>query len=92
MVRALASNALTVRLARLAPRRPSPVPVLLQRQFGAGCRYLEDPKPQNSFKTQLFESTHQRLKRERAEHERYSQHQPQSPSGRYAALMFGMPL
>lgn len=90
MVRALASTVLTTRLARVAPRGPRLVTVLQQRQFGASPRYLEDAKPQNSFKTQLFESTHQRLKRERAEHDRFSQQQPPSPGGRYAALMFGM--
>lgn len=90
MVRALASTVLTARLARVAPRGPRLVTVLQQRQFGASPRYLEDAKPQNSFKTQLFESTHQRLKRERAEHDRFSQQQPPSPGGRYTALMFGM--
>lgn len=48
-----------------------------------------DEKPQ-SFKHQLYESTQQRLKRERAEQERYSQFQSQSQGSRNAALMFGM--
>jgi D-lactate dehydrogenase (cytochrome) len=43
-----------------------------------------------SFKGQLYESTQQRLKRERAEQERFSGHQTQSPGGRYAAVTFGM--
>lgn len=91
MVRILISNALRpVRpTCRLAQKRPSPISALQQRQFGISPRYLEDEK-QQSFKTQLFESTSKRLKRERAEQERFSQHQPASSSGRYAALMFGM--
>lgn len=93
MARPLTSNVLPVRLAlRAAQRRSTPVTVLQQRQFGVSPRHLEDEKPQHSFKTQLFESTHQRLKRERAEHERFSQQQPISPGGRYASLMFGMHL
>lgn len=49
-------------------------------------------KPQQSFKSQLYESTQQRLKRERTEQERFAQYQTQSLGGRYAALMFGMRL
>ncbi|OJJ66629.1 hypothetical protein ASPBRDRAFT_48941 [Aspergillus brasiliensis CBS 101740] len=48
-----------------------------------------DEKPQ-SFKHQLYESTQQRLKRERAEQERYSQFQSQSQGSRNAALMFAL--
>lgn len=50
-----------------------------------------DEKPQ-SFKHQLYESTQQRLKRERAEQERYSQFQSQSQGSRNVALMLGMPI
>lgn len=46
-------------------------------------------KQQQSFKSQLYESTQQRLKRERAEQERFAQYQTQSPGSRYAALVFG---
>lgn len=70
--------------------RPRPVSALSQqRLFGASARCLANDK-QASFKSQLYESTQQRLKRERAEQERYAQYQPQSAGGRYAALMFGM--
>lgn len=91
MPRALASSTLPVRLARVVHRKSSPV-TLFHRQFAASARRLEDEKPQHSFKTQLFDSTHQRLKRERAEHDRFSHQQQMSPGGRYAALMFGMQL
>ncbi|KAL4959493.1 FAD-binding oxidoreductase [Aspergillus stella-maris] len=50
-------------------------------------RSEEKPQP---FKNQLYESTQQRLKRERAEQERYAQYQTQSQGGRYAALMFAL--
>ncbi|KAJ5225122.1 hypothetical protein N7468_006347 [Penicillium chermesinum] len=42
-------------------------------------------KPQQSFKSQLYESTQQRLKRERAEQERFAQYQTRSSTGQYAA-------
>jgi D-lactate dehydrogenase (cytochrome) len=42
-----------------------------------------------SFKGQLYESTQQRIKRERAEQERFSQYQTQSSGARYAGLTFG---
>jgi D-lactate dehydrogenase (cytochrome) len=55
--------------------------------FGASARCLANEK-HASFKSQLYESTQQRLKRERAEQERFAQYQPQSAGGRYAALVF----
>lgn len=58
------------------------------RQLSSTRQLREEPRP--SFKGQLYESTQQRLKRERAEQERFSQYQTQSPGSRYAALMFGM--
>ncbi|KAJ6084473.1 hypothetical protein N7486_011273 [Penicillium sp. IBT 16267x] len=62
-----------------------------QRFFGASARYQASEKPQQaSFKSQLYESTQQRLKRERAEQERFAQYQTQSPGGRYAALVFAL--
>ncbi|KAE8145374.1 hypothetical protein BDV25DRAFT_164807 [Aspergillus avenaceus] len=60
-----------------------------QRHFRASSHQCADDKPQ-PFKHQLYESTHQRLKRERAEQERYAQYQTQSQGGRYAALMFAL--
>lgn len=67
-------------------------PPLLHQQrgfhFSRKYRYADD-KPQ-PFKNQLYESTQQRLKRERAEQERYAQYQTQSLGGRYAALMFAL--
>lgn len=60
-----------------------------QRLFSLSSRCL-DEKQQASFKSQLYESTQQRLKRERAEQERFAQYQTESPGGRYAAMMFGM--
>ena len=77
--------------AALHAARPRPRPTctsLQQRQFGTSPQHHADDKG-HSFKNQLYESTQQRLKRERAEQERFSQYQTQSPGGRYAAMMFG---
>ncbi|KNG90259.1 D-lactate dehydrogenase [Aspergillus nomiae NRRL 13137] len=60
-----------------------------QRHYRASARNYEDGRPQ-SFKNQLYESTQQRLKRERAEQERYAQYQTQSQGGRYTALTFAL--
>ncbi|KAL1963254.1 hypothetical protein VTN77DRAFT_8579 [Rasamsonia byssochlamydoides] len=49
--------------------------------------HLREEKRQ-SFKGQLYESTQQRIRRERAEQERFSQYQTQSSGARYAGLMF----
>lgn len=65
-------------------------PPSLQRRLFSVSTVRPNEKPQQSFKSQLYESTQQRLKRERTEQERYAQLQTQSPGGRYAALMFGM--
>ncbi|KAL4930573.1 FAD-binding oxidoreductase [Aspergillus undulatus] len=68
----------------------SRTPLLHQRrglQVSRQCRADEKPQP---FKNQLYESTQQRLRRERAEQERYAQYQTQSQGGRYAALMFAL--
>ncbi|KAJ9194241.1 CAZyme family AA7 [Paecilomyces variotii] len=54
------------------------------RQFSASTCYRKEEKP--SFKGQLYESTHQRLLRERAEQERFAQYQARSPGPRYVAL------
>ena len=62
-----------------------------RRGLRVSVQHRADEKPQ-PFKHQLYESTQQRLKRERAEQERYSQYQTQSQGGRYAALMFGTPI
>jgi D-lactate dehydrogenase (cytochrome) len=78
----------TFRSLRSGLPRYSPVQ---NRCFGATSRVRAEDKSQ-SFKNQLYESTQQRLKRERAEQERYSQYQTQSQGGRYAALMFGTSL
>ena len=82
----LPANAVALRALRgfrasLRPRHP--------RLFSVSAVHLNE-KPQQSFKGQLYESTQQRLKRERAEQERFAQYQTQSPGGRYAAMMFGM--
>lgn len=74
--------------------RARPLTFPQQRLFGASSRCLANDKDkqsqQPSFKSQLYESTQQRLKRERAEQERFAQYQQtQSPGSRYAALMFG---
>ncbi|OKL58464.1 D-lactate dehydrogenase [Talaromyces atroroseus] len=60
---------------------------LLRRNF-ASSQPVRDEQQRPSFKGQLYESTQQRLKRERAEQERFSQYQTQSPGARYAALTF----
>lgn len=57
-------------------------------QVSRQCRSADEK--QKPFKNQLYESTQQRLRRERAEQERYAQYQSQSQGGRYAGLMFGM--
>ncbi|KAF5866816.1 D-lactate ferricytochrome c oxidoreductase [Aspergillus alliaceus] len=79
-------------LRALQPRIYYPtVPRLLtqqQRHYRSSAPNFDDRRPQ-SFKNQLYESTQQRLKRERAEQDRYAQFQTQSQGGRYAALMFG---
>ncbi|KAJ5757060.1 uncharacterized protein N7511_007242 [Penicillium nucicola] len=70
--------------------RSDPVRIrfLQQRQFGASAQHA---KENQSFKSQLYESTQQRLKRERAEQERFAQYQQtQSPAGRSAALLFAL--
>lgn len=84
-------NALPLRTALRATRpRSTCISVQQQKQsFGVSALHHADDKSQ-SFKTQLYESTQQRLRRERADQERFSQYQTQSPGGRYAALMFGM--
>ncbi|KAH8692442.1 D-lactate dehydrogenase [Talaromyces proteolyticus] len=58
----------------------------LSRQFTSTRQPREEQRP--SFKGQLYESTQQRLKRERAEQEKYSQYHTASSGGRYAALLF----
>ncbi|KAJ5698241.1 D-lactate dehydrogenase [Penicillium macrosclerotiorum] len=58
--------------------------------FAASVRCYANEKQQQSFKSQLYESTQQRLKRERAEQERFSEYQNQSSGGRYAAMMFAL--
>ena len=72
-------------------QQPSRTHLLLQRRNIQTSRqyHYADEKPQ-PFKNQLYESTQQRLRRERAEQERYAQYQTQSQGGRYAAMMFGM--
>lgn len=75
---------------RTIQSRPSPS-ITQQRLFAASARLRANDKQQASFKSQLYESTQQRLKRERAEQERFAQYQTQSSGGRYAATMFGMP-
>lgn len=64
-----------------------PYPSRLRRHFGLSTHLREEKR--QSFKGQLYESTQQRIKRERAEQERFSQYQTQSSGARYAALMFG---
>ncbi|KAJ5096268.1 Vanillyl-alcohol oxidase [Penicillium alfredii] len=82
------ANALAHRALRSL--RPQPTfPVGQCRWFALSARRAND-KPQQSFKSQLYESTQQRLKRERAEQERFAQYQTQSPGGRYAALVFAL--
>ncbi|KAL4792696.1 hypothetical protein BDV19DRAFT_367949 [Aspergillus venezuelensis] len=60
-----------------------------RRGFQNSRLHRSEEKPQ-PFKNQLYESTQQRLRRERAEQERYAQYQTQSQGGRYAALMFAL--
>lgn len=68
--------------------RPAPVVRRQHRLFSFSVpRHNEKPP---SFKSQLYESTQQRLKRERAEQERFARYQTQSPGGRYAAMLFSM--
>ncbi|KAL2825878.1 hypothetical protein BJY01DRAFT_256144 [Aspergillus pseudoustus] len=85
-----------VRPTALRPLRPvlralrQPTPALKgSRSFQLSSHRSAEEKPQ-SFKNQLYESTQQRLKRERAEQERYAQYQTQSQGGRYAAMIFAL--
>jgi D-lactate dehydrogenase (cytochrome) len=55
-----------------------------QRAFRVSLQRKEQEK--QSFKGQLYESTQQRLKRERAEQERFSRSQRDPPGLRYAAI------
>jgi D-lactate dehydrogenase (cytochrome) len=55
-----------------------------QRAFRASFQHREQQK--QSFKGQLYESTQQRLKRERAEQERFSRSKRDPPGLRYAAI------
>lgn len=66
--------------------RPALVP---HRSFGVTARCLAEKPHQHSFKSQLYESTQQRLKRERAEQERFSRYQTQSTGGQYLTVIFG---
>ncbi|KAL4784483.1 hypothetical protein BJX76DRAFT_217316 [Aspergillus varians] len=78
-------------ILRALQQPSSRTPLLHQRrgfQISRPSRSV-DEKTQ-PFKNQLYESTQQRLKRERAEQERYAQYQTQSQGGRYAALMFAL--
>ncbi|CBF82616.1 FAD-binding oxidoreductase [Aspergillus nidulans FGSC A4] len=72
-------------------QQPSRTHLLLQRRNIQTSRqyHYADEKPQ-PFKNQLYESTQQRLRRERAEQERYAQYQTQSQGGRYAAMVFAL--
>ncbi|KAL4753359.1 hypothetical protein BDW72DRAFT_31447 [Aspergillus terricola var. indicus] len=74
-----------------ASQQPSRMHLLRQRRnfHNSGQYQFADEKPQ-PFKNQLYESTQQRLRRERAEQERYAQYQIQSQGGRYAAMMFAL--
>jgi D-lactate dehydrogenase (cytochrome) len=81
-------NALALQGAMRSIRtRPVSARLLQYRQFAASTKQA---KENQSFKSQLYESTQQRLKRERAEQEKFAQYQTQSPAGRSAALVFGM--
>ncbi|KAJ5876118.1 Vanillyl-alcohol oxidase C-terminal subdomain 2 [Penicillium soppii] len=73
-------------LALVRNLRTRSVPIRT-RQFSASAT---KPKENQSFKSQLYESTQQRLKRERAEQEKFAQLQTQSPAGRSAALVFAL--
>lgn len=74
--------------ARSLRTRPS---TRLVRHFASSAKQAKDNQSfKSSFKSQLYESTQQRLKRERAEQEKFAQYQTQSPAGRSAALVFGM--
>ena len=61
-----------------------------RRLFAASSGRGQDEKPR-PFKSQLYDSTQQRISRERAEHDRFSQHQSQLSAGaRYAAITFSL--
>ncbi|KAL5045139.1 hypothetical protein BDW71DRAFT_184955 [Aspergillus fruticulosus] len=74
-----------------ASQQSSRMHLLHQRRCFQNSRQCQsaDEKPQ-PFKNQLYESTQQRLRRERVEQERYAQYQTQSQGGRYAAMMFAL--
>lgn len=60
------------------------------RQFRVSQNRRNDRAPKSSFKSQLYESTQQRLNRERTEQERFARYQAQSPAARSAALLFAL--
>ncbi|KAL2864870.1 FAD-binding oxidoreductase [Aspergillus lucknowensis] len=92
MVRPNAVRAFRPILPALRPPNSRTLLLPTRRGFHASsCSWFADERPQ-SFKNQLYESTQQRLRRERAEQERYAQYQAQSQGGRYAAMMFALVL
>lgn len=66
------------------------LPLRFARGFSAARPRLDDKR--QSFMSQLYESTQQRIQRERAEQERYSQYQTRSMGSRFMGTLFGMKL
>lgn len=64
------------------------LPLRFSRGFSAARPRLDEKRP--SFMSQLYESTQQRIQRERAEQERYSQYQTRSMGSRFMGTLFGM--
>lgn len=61
--------------------------MLRQRRNFRSLRSLQEEE--RSFKGQLYESTSQRLQRERAEQRRFAKERGESSGGRNAAITFG---
>lgn len=55
------------------------------RSFASSAKRRAEEPERPSFKGQLYESTQQRVQRERAELEKYAQLQKESPTVRYVA-------
>ncbi|KAK2736272.1 D-lactate ferricytochrome c oxidoreductase [Myotisia sp. PD_48] len=92
-IRSLTTRAASSARSSARPSARSPVTSSItssknssRRSFTASTQCRDAEKKSSSFKGQLYESTQQRLVRERAELDRYAQMQKESPSIRYAAM------
>ena len=91
----MSGNRLSPSVALLRSFRQVPIPKQCLRQIPIGShRAIHSSRPlseeQKDFKGQLFESTTQRLQRERAEQRRFAKERGEHSGGRNAAITFGI--